>query len=825
MSSPAARTRHGRHRRHGRRGRAVVVLAVGTLVGALVSPGSPALAAHDLPPVVEDGVAPMESGAVIVARAAGLVAGQPEGWRMNLDVTLRNDGTDDVALEQVTVRYDGGSDPADLVYDVAAEDPATAPWVIPPVPDDVDDPTEPAEGILAGDSRRAIVPEDRISPFPLPDTVTVEFLFDGYADPVTVTRPLAEYVSPSPAGSFGFPLAAKDLADGEYVGTGQNHVFNSDHRRVATDRFAEDYRVQVWDGESWVSREGPADENESYFIWEKPVYAIADGTVDTCFRQIPDNPEAGTKLPEVLDGTYPNTGNGFLIEHAPGEFTQYSHLQLGSVPAVLCPVDGDQNGAGVQVKAGQLLGVVGNSGNSTGPHLHMEHKQPDGRPLLFHGIRVVDAAAYDPDEDEEAPWRSVEGASVSEGDVAGYGQVTNILIDPLERINLEVEKLDSHDPAVAGTELGYLVAVTNHGPDTATSVVLTDVLPDEVELVSVDGSCVLQQADVVCAVDDLVATQQLAPLELVVAVPPGLVHDNGGPLALSNTALASAAPGLREETPADNQAVEQTQVVARADLEVLAVDVTDPLPPQLLVGDQAPVGLRVALTNHGPSWPMDVSVEALSEAGGLAVAPAGSSATAAAVELDEVREVDAVYAVTCDQPGAQEVTFTVTVAPEHPADLDPDSSDNTAQVSVQVECVVPVAINIRPGGYPNPVQVGKGTISLAALTTDAGEYGLPVDVDASAIVASSLRFGEESLVWSDSGGSPEQHGVGHLEDAYELDEVTRDGDTDVALHVKAAGAGLSQTDDRACLKGELDDGQGGTVPFFGCDEITPVPHV
>lgn len=50
-----------------------------------------------------------------------------------------------------------------------------------------------------------------------------------------------------------------------------------------------------------------------------------------------------------------------------------AHLKKGSVAVT----------AGQRVQAGQLLGVVGNSGNSTEPHLHI-HAQRDG-----HAVRIV----------------------------------------------------------------------------------------------------------------------------------------------------------------------------------------------------------------------------------------------------------------------------------------------------------------------------------------------------------------------------------------------------------------------------------------------------
>ena len=75
--------------------------------------------------------------------------------------------------------------------------------------------------------------------------------------------------------------------------------------------------------------------------WGTPFYAAGDGVV------IHAGPEAGY-------------GNAIMIQHANGDVTVYGHEEK-----VLVRV-------GERVKAGQLIGLVGSLGNSTGPHLHFE---------------------------------------------------------------------------------------------------------------------------------------------------------------------------------------------------------------------------------------------------------------------------------------------------------------------------------------------------------------------------------------------------------------------------------------------------------------------
>ena len=59
-------------------------------------------------------------------------------------------------------------------------------------------------------------------------------------------------------------------------------------------------------------------------------------------------------------------GNTIVIEHGNGYKTLYAHL---SQVSQYC---------GAKVRSGQIIGLSGNSGNSTGPHLHFEVRVPGG---------------------------------------------------------------------------------------------------------------------------------------------------------------------------------------------------------------------------------------------------------------------------------------------------------------------------------------------------------------------------------------------------------------------------------------------------------------
>ncbi len=120
---------------------------------------------------------------------------------------------------------------------------------------------------------------------------------------------------------------------------------------------------------------GEKTKRESYPAFGVPVLAVADGVVV----------ETRSGLPEQVPGELPKgatletaTGNHVVVDIGNGRFTLYAHLQPGS----LVVKKGDR------VRQGQVLGLLGNSGNSSAPHLHFQVMDAPS-PLRANGLPFV----------------------------------------------------------------------------------------------------------------------------------------------------------------------------------------------------------------------------------------------------------------------------------------------------------------------------------------------------------------------------------------------------------------------------------------------------
>ena len=145
------------------------------------------------------------------------------------------------------------------------------------------------------------------------------------------------------------------------------------------------------------------------------------------------------------------------------------------------------------------------------------------------------------------------------------------------------------------------------------------------------------------------------------------------------------------------------------------------------------------------------------------------------------------------------------------------AGNNSRTSTFTVDCAVPVTINIQPGSTVNPVNLSGSTLPIAVLTTRVGEYGLPLAFNATTISATTLRFGSEAGLLA-SRGVPEIHNAIHLEDSYELNERTRDGDLDAVTHFRPRKEAIALGDTKGCVFGRTTVAT-GSLSFFGCDKV------
>ena len=388
--------------------------------------------------------------------------------------------------------------------------------------------------------------------------------------------------------------------------------------------------------------------------------------------------------------------------------------------------------------------------------------------------------------------------------------------------DLAISKTDSPDPAVAGEPLTYTLDVDNNGPHIALDVIVTDTLPVGVSFVSGSAGCTAAGQIVTCELGNM-ASGDSETVTINTLIASDLVHNAGSsPVVITNNASVTGV--ANDPNAANNSDSESTSVVAVADLGIDSFTVVSP-PTELLVGQSVDVTLRKVVSNAGPSSPMDAKLTlAASAAPGASVSPALQTTDVLALAKGAPRVVEETVKVTCLEASSHSFSFTNAIAPLRAGDTDPNAANNTAQAGFSLICVVPVTINIKPGSDPNSVNPNDGgqSVAVAILTTAAGEYGNPLAFDATTVDPLSVRFGPAALVNSGGGGT-EVHARGHREDSRELDERTRDGDTDLVLHFDDDPSGLVPGVTQACVRGTWVDGGGNAHLFFGCDAVRIVP--
>ena len=203
---------------------------------------------------------------------------------------------------------------------------------------------------------------------------------------VTVERKLADSTSqtqqlegPAVPVTAAAVMIGPPLKGGTWV-AGNGPGNQSGHRRALVpvggtaaiaQRFAIDWVKMADDGTRFT---GDPLKNASYYAWGSEAIAVADGIVVETKDSIPENVPGATSraVPITLETV---GGNHVILDLGKGRYAFYAHLQPGSLRVKL----------GERVRRGQVLGLVGNSGNSTEPHLHF-HVSDANSPLGSEGL-------------------------------------------------------------------------------------------------------------------------------------------------------------------------------------------------------------------------------------------------------------------------------------------------------------------------------------------------------------------------------------------------------------------------------------------------------
>ena len=212
---------------------------------------------------------------------------------------------------------------------------------------------------------------------------------------VSATRPVAGRDSiPFTSLVARLPLATRPPirlgppVRGGIWGAGEGCCDNNTHHRrglltvdgneVVPQRFAIDWMKLDKQHRAWI---GDPHDLSSYLSYGQPLIAAASGTVAVARDGFPNQPPPDNPPPPPFRDL---PGNRVVLRIAPGTYLLYGHMVPGSVRVR----------EGQQVHRGQVLGKLGNSGNSATPHVHFQVQTTksfasDGLPFVFDRFKFL----------------------------------------------------------------------------------------------------------------------------------------------------------------------------------------------------------------------------------------------------------------------------------------------------------------------------------------------------------------------------------------------------------------------------------------------------
>ncbi|MBV9199349.1 MAG: M23 family metallopeptidase [Alphaproteobacteria bacterium] len=221
-----------------------------------------------------------------------------------------------------------------------------------------------------------------------------------YTDPALIPRLLAHAITlalpnggapstgltnPVPVGCKALAVLSPPLVGHGWVAANGCCSIAAYHRTAVApangtlltpEQFAIDF-VQL--GKNGTCCDGPSTVLTNWLGYNAPVLAAAHGVVTEVVDGLPDQPVEGMPNEPIAD----QPGNHVVEDISGRRFVTYAHLKPGSIPKWVS--------VGARLRPGQRIGNLGNSGNSTVPHLHFQ-VQDSPSPLDSAGLPFVFAA-------------------------------------------------------------------------------------------------------------------------------------------------------------------------------------------------------------------------------------------------------------------------------------------------------------------------------------------------------------------------------------------------------------------------------------------------
>jgi hypothetical protein len=158
---------------------------------------------------------------------------------------------------------------------------------------------------------------------------------------------------------------------------------NTEEKSHSWDLYNQRYAIDlVITDEENCTYKGDGKALEDYYCYSEAIISPADGIVAEVRNNVNDYRRLGDL--SIDWKTKDIRGNYVIIKHAEHEFSFLAHLKKGTITVK----------AGDSIKQGQAIGLCGNSGHSTMPHLHFHIQNGKstwfsmGIPLQFRAIRI-----------------------------------------------------------------------------------------------------------------------------------------------------------------------------------------------------------------------------------------------------------------------------------------------------------------------------------------------------------------------------------------------------------------------------------------------------